>query len=316
MGLADWFSGWFKGTKDNKNLGKPVVKVAKKPVVKKKKTPFEGLIQINGDERFEKIARTGQGSMSKVWRALDRKVGRQVCLKILDREKTLHFEGRFKGLDKPIEGEISFGLKHQNIMQTHEYGIFKDGNPYIVMELVDGMGLNFLIETKSIKLKKNRLNLLCQICDGVEYVHKTGYLHRDICPRNILVSNEGEVKIIDFGLSIPYTPPFCRPGNRTGTPNYLAPEIIRRRSTDHRVDMFALGVTAYELFCLGMPWESAQSMQTLIDHINSPPKNPRVYMPNLSDEIVNFLLKGIAKDPNDRFQTPGEMRDTAKRLIE
>ena len=80
--------------------------------------------------------------------------------------------------------------------------------------------------------------------------------------------------------------------------------------------MFALGVTAYELFCLGMPWESAQSMQTLIDHINSPPKNPRVYMPNLSDEIVNFLLKGIAKDPNDRFQTPGEMRDTAKRLIE
>jgi serine/threonine protein kinase len=316
MGLADWFAGLFKGSKDKKKAsGKPVVAIPK-PALKKKTNPFDGLVKIDGDKRFEKIARTGQGSMSKVWRALDRKTGRQVCLKVLDKEKTLRFEARFQGLNKPFEGEISLGLKHPNIMQTFEYGLFKDGDPYIVMELVDGVGLNFLVETRSKKLEGNRLNYICQICDAIEYLHNSGYLHRDICPRNIMVSNEGEIKLIDFGLAIPYRPEFCRPGNRTGTPNYLAPEIIRRSSTDHRVDMFALGVTAYELFCHDMPWESAQSMQTLIGHINSPPKNPKELCPDMPDEIEKFLLKAIAKEPRDRFQNPAEMREAAKRLTE
>ena len=86
------------------------------------------------------------------------------------------------------------------------------------------------------------------MADALEYLHKQGYLHRDICPRNVMVTKEGVVKLIDFGLTIPYTPEFCKPGNRTGTPNYLAPELIRRTTTDHRVDLFALGVTAYEVF--------------------------------------------------------------------
>ncbi len=317
MGLADWFAGLFKRTKDNKkSSGKPAVTAPKPVVLKKKSGPFDGLVKIDGDKRFEKIARTGQGSMSKVWRALDRKTGRQVCLKVLDKEKTLKFEARFQGLNKPFEGEISLGLKHPNIMQTYEFGLFKDGDPYIVMELVEGVGLNFLVETRSKRLDGNRLNFISQICEGIEYLHSSGYLHRDICPRNIMVSNEGVVKIIDFGLAIPYKPEFCRPGNRTGTPNYLAPEVIRRSSTDHRVDMFALGVTAYELFCHDMPWESTQSMQTLIGHINSPPKNPREFCPDMPVEIEKFLLKAIAKDPKERFQNPAEMREAAKRLTE
>ncbi len=89
-----------------------------------------------------------------------------------------------------------------------------------------------------------------------------------------MVDREGVVKLIDFGLTIPNKPEFCKPGNRTGTTDYLAPELIRRVTTDHRVDLFALGVTAYEMFTLGLPWEKATSQQTLLNHMNSPAAQP------------------------------------------
>src|SRR5207249_9503574 len=129
--------------------------------------------------------------------------------------------------------------------------------------------------TRNPGLEKNRINYLTQMAEGVEFIHKQGFLHRDICPRNVMVNQEGIVKIIDFGLAVPEMPAFRRPGNRTGTPNYLAPELIKRTSTDHRVDMFALGVTAYEIFTSQLPWEKTQSIQTLMSHMNSNKKNPK-----------------------------------------
>jgi serine/threonine protein kinase len=155
---------------------------------------------------------------------------------------------------------------------------------------------------------------LLQFAEGLEYVHKQGYLHRDICPRNVMVTREGLVKIIDFGLAVPYRPEFCRPGNRTGTPNYLAPELIKRQSTDHRVDMFALGVTAYEMFTGAMPWEKAQSLQTLLSHMNSPGRDPLEIRPDLDKKTVAFLLKAIDRDPAGRFQNPLEFREALKAL--
>src|SRR5947209_16628523 len=143
------------------------------------------------------------------------------------------------------------------------------------MELIEGVGLNFLIETRNRQLNGKRINYLVQLCDGLEYVHQQGYLHRDICPRNVLINQDGTVKIIDLGLALPYRPEFCKPGNRTGTPNYLAPELIKRQTTDHRVDLFALGVTAYEMFTGELPWDKAASLQTLLSHMNSPGKDPR-----------------------------------------
>src|SRR5262245_42867833 len=173
------------------------------------------LPKIDVRKRFELLNRTGQGSMSRVWRARDKSLGRLVCLKLLDKEKTAKFEMRFQGLNKPREGAICMQLRHKNIVATHEYGLTTEGEYYLVMELIEGMGLNFLVETKSEKLEGNRINYLSQIADSLEYLHKSGYLHRDICPRNIMVNNEGVVKLIDFGLTIPNKPEFCKPGNRT-----------------------------------------------------------------------------------------------------
>jgi len=282
-----------------------------------KSKPRKNIPIVDIAKRFELIGRTGQGSMSKVWRARDRNLGKTVCLKILDKEKTAKFEARFVnlvGIVKPTEGEICMAVRHPNIVRTYEHGLTTDKEPFLVMELIEGLGLNFLIETKAPQLEGHRIEYLTQIAEGLDAMHRQGFLHRDVCPRNIMIDSEGVVKIIDLGLAIPYRPEFCRPGNRTGTTNYLAPELIKRQTTDHRVDMFALGVTAFEVFTGELPWEKAASQQVLLSHVNSPARDPRMFVPDLDDDTAEFLTKGVERDPKDRFQTPGDFRDALRRL--
>jgi serine/threonine protein kinase len=268
-------------------------------------------------KRFDLRGRTGQGSMSKVFQAYDNKIGRTVCLKLLDKDKTAKFEGRFslQGLKKPSEGEICMALRHANLVATYEHALSTKGEPFLVMEWIEGLGLNYLIETKSPQLKGNRVNYLVQLADAVAYLHSQRYLHRDLCPRNVMITGEGRVKLIDFGLTVPYTPEFCRPGNRTGTADYLAPEIIKRMTTDHRVDVFALGVTCYEVFTSQLPWErSFSSEETLRRHLNTPARNPRDLNPDLDDDLVELLLRAIDKDPKSRVPTAVAFREALENL--
>jgi serine/threonine protein kinase len=255
--------------------------------------------------------------MSKVFHAYDNKLGRMVCLKLLDKAKTAAFEARFsnQGLDKPSEGAICMAVRHPNCVGTYEYGISTKKEPYLVMEWIDGLGLNYLIETKSPQLKGNRINYLKQLCEAVEYLHAAKFLHRDLCPRNVMVTKDGLVKLIDFGLTIPYTPEFCRPGNRTGTADYLAPEIIRRTTTDHRVDVFALGVTAFEVFTGLLPWErSLSSEETLRRHLNTPPRDPKDLNPDLDDDLCELLRKSIARDPANRLPSATAFKEGLEHL--
>jgi serine/threonine protein kinase len=278
-----------------------------KDLFKSKRKSDVPITDVN--KRFELLGRMGQGSMSKVWRARDRMLARVVCVKILDKIKTAKFEARFPGMKRPTEGAICMALRHKNIVQTFEHGLTTNKEQYIEMELIDGMGLNFWIETKSPHLEGNRVNVLAQMAEGLDFVHKQGYLHRDICPRNVMITGEGVVKLIDFGLAIPYKPEFCKPGNRTGTPNYLAPELIKRQTTDHRVDLFALGVTAFEVFTGVLPWEKAESLQTLLSHMNSPGREPRDFKPDMDEATAAFLKRAIERDPRGRFQTAAAFRE-------
>lgn len=272
-------------------------------------------------KRWDLRGRTGQGSMSKVFQAYDRELGRTVCLKLLDAEKTKQFEARFskQGLKKPTEGEVCADLSHKNCVKTFDFGVVsKTGEPYLVMEWIDGDGLNFLVETKNKKLQGHRVNFIAQLCDGVQYLHAKGYMHRDLCPRNVMVAKEqdeygdpgpGVVKLIDFGLTIPATPAFCAPGNRTGTVDYLAPEVIRRSATDVRVDLFALGVTAFEVFAGALPYErSVSSEETLRRRLNSQPRNAKDLNPDLGDDLVRVLMKSIEKEKADRYKSADEFK--------
>jgi serine/threonine protein kinase len=272
------------------------------------------LPRVNVQKRFDLMGRTGQGSMSKVYRARDNKSGRMVCVKVLDKEKTTRFDLRFRGLKRPSEGAILMSLRHPNVVMALEHGLTTAGEQYLVMELIEGVGLNFLIETKSPQLPGHRVDYLLQAADALEYVHQQRFLHRDVCPRNIMVNSEGVVKLIDFGLTIPYRAEFTKPGNRTGTSNYLAPEVIKRISTDHRVDLFALGVTAYEVMTGDLPWEKGRSLQTVMSHMNMPGRNPRDFVPDLDDKTTAFLLKAIERNPRDRFQSCADFREALQQL--
>jgi serine/threonine protein kinase len=279
-------------------------------------SPRKGLKKIVLEKRFDLSAgRVGQGSMSKVFRAYDRELGRHVCLKLLDKEKTKKFEERFVGLKKPPEGEICMILKHENIVRTFEHGITTQGEPYLVMEWVDGVGLNYLVETRAPQIKGNRINFMCQLCDALQYMHDAKWLHRDLCPRNVMVDKDSVLKLIDFGLTIPYTPAFCVGGNRTGTPDILAPEIIKRKNTDHRVDIFALGVTGYEVFTSQLPWErSVSSEETFRRRLNSAPRVPKDLNPDLDEKLSDLLLKAISRDPADRFPTATAFKEALQKL--
>src|SRR5215213_7622007 len=155
------------------------------PALRKRKK--EKLPVADVSKRFELRGRTGQGSMSKVFHAYDNNLGRMVCLKLLDKAKTATFEARFtnQGLDKPSEGAVCMAIRHPNCVVTYEHGITTQKEPYLVMEWIDGLGLNYLIETKSPQLKGNRVNYLKQLCEAVEYLHAQKFLHRDLCPRNV-----------------------------------------------------------------------------------------------------------------------------------
>ncbi|MCI0699592.1 MAG: serine/threonine protein kinase [Planctomycetia bacterium] len=277
--------------------------------------PRKGLKRISLEKRFEMSGRTGQGSMSKVFRAYDREIGRNVCLKLLDKLKTQTFEARFVGLKKPTEGEICMALRHDHIVRTYEHGITTKGEPYLVMEWVEGLGLNYLVDTRSPQLNGNRITILGQLCDAVQYMHDNKFLHRDLCPRNVMIDKEGQVKLIDFGLTIPYTPAFCAPGNRTGTPDILAPELLRRKAIDHRVDLFALGVTAYEVFTGQLPWErSPSSEETFRRRLNTPPRHAKDLKPDIGDQLDEILWKSIAREPTDRFASAAAFKEALLKL--
>lgn len=221
------------------------------------------LKRIDVDARFARSRTAATGTMSNFYVAYDLERKEDVGVKILDPEKFELFEARFKGLNKPMEGEIALQMKHDRIVKTLEHGVTAKGERIIVMEYIRGPSLQDVIVRKRAELIEGmHLKLMREMAEALVYVHSQGFIHRDVCPRNFiceLPTTEQTIvdgaKLIDFGLTVPATPPFKQPGNRTGTPLYMSPEIVRRRSTDERVDVFSLGVTFYCLLTFNHPWQ-------------------------------------------------------------
>src|SRR5436190_6425472 len=270
--------------------------------------------------RFELLGRVGQGSMSRVWRARDTTTGKIVALKVLDKEKTQRFESRFAPeLKKPTEGEVALTLNHPHIVKTLEWGLTYEGEQFLVMEFVEGLGLSFLVDVQNDLMKKNCIKFMIQLGEAVRYFHEQKWIHRDICPRNIMVSDgDNQIKLIDFGLVVPNTAPFQAPGNRTGTANYMAPELIKRMRTDQRIDVFSYAVTCFEMCSKKLPWEAAQTLEAVLQHMNTPPIDIREAVPGIDEQVAAAIMKGLALDPKDRWPTIDPMiyqfREAQERL--
>ena len=259
--------------------------------------------------RFELHGRVGQGSMSKVWRATDTIGSRPVALKVLDKPRLARLDQRFQslGMKRPVEGEIALSLRHPNIVKTLEHGITTEDEEYLVMEYIEGVTLSFLVESQNDRMKKNCLWYCIQLGDAIEAVHRAQYIHRDICPRNVIVTNDDEIKLIDFGLVVPNTEPYRKPGNRTGTANYMAPELIKRQATDERIDVFSYAVTCFEMYAKQLPWDSGDTLESIIQHINNPPQDLDRLVPKIDQEVRDTIMKGLSRDPHDRCSTIREM---------
>jgi serine/threonine protein kinase len=273
------------------------------------KTLFGSTAKVSISSRFELLREAISGTMSAFYMARDRTTDQIVGLKILDPEKTAALEARFVGIEKPKEGEIAVTLVHPNIVKTFEHGVTTGGEQYLVMEYLEGAGMNSLIVGRSPQLEGRRMNLMRQMAQALDAVHKAGYIHRDVCPRNFVVDKSGEsVTLIDFGLSVPATPQFMQPGNRTGTANYMAPEVVRRRRTSQKLDIFSFGVTIYELCAFELPWPRGAGKEAMT-HGSQEPSEIRKFCPMIDMRLEQAISACIEPVPENR---PASMEEFLK----
>ncbi len=284
------------------------------PFFEQLKSLLSGGGAVNVSKRFVLLHEAISGTMSSFYMARDLQSGQVVGLKLLDPGKTAVFEARFKGLKKPSEGEIATQLKHPNIVQTLEHGWTTEGGQYLVMEYLEGPNFNTALAARDPCLRGRRAYFIRQAAEAVAAVHEAGFIHRDICPRNFLLTNKRQdLKLIDFGLTVPATHWFMQPGNRTGTPNYMAPELVRRRETDQRLDVFAFGVTAYEFCTYELPWLRGTTGMAAMTH-DQPPDDICKYSPEIDPTLAQAIHACIEPNVNKRCPSMKEFLRMIRRL--
>jgi serine/threonine-protein kinase len=274
---------------------------------------FGGKPKVDISRRFERLHESISGTMSSFYKAKDNSTGNVVGLKILDPKKLDPIEGRYKGLGKPPEGEIGSQITGPHVVKTLEWGTTTDGRQVIVQEFIEGTMLHSLISAKKPLQAAKRIDLVRQAATAIAAVHKAGFVHRDICPRNFILRPDGRLVLIDFGLTVPDKPVFLQPGNRIGTPNYMAPEVVRRKQADKRLDVFSFGVTAYEICTLDLPWPGGKSGSAAMTH-DSPPTPLRDRWPEAPEPLAKAIEACLEADPGRRPESMDKFLSLIARL--
>ncbi len=258
--------------------------------------------RVDLQRRFTILADTSsQGSMSRVYKAIDQETGRTICLKVQHREKNATAVARAsREENRPSEGAIAIKVVHPHVVRTYEYGSTTRGEHYLLMDFIDGYNFQYLRDAK-LGRTAQKVEWLAQAAEGLAAVHAAGFIHHDINPRNFLLSRDHHVKLIDFGLAVPNTPAFRGPGNRTGTLQYMAPELIRREAIDERIDIFSFGVLAFELLTDRLPYSATNSSTTMLQRLNTEPLDAVKVKPKLSDELCELVRKLTARRLEDRW---------------
>jgi len=260
---------------------------------------FGGARRVDLWKRFERLRESNSGTMSTFYKVRDRTTGAVLGLKVIDRQKAAPVEGRYKGLGKPGEGEIGTRITGPNIARTLEWGTSTEGDPFVLQEFVEGTLLHALLSARRPLPPDQRLDLVRQAATAIAVVHAAGFVHRDICPRNFMLRPDGRLVLFDFGLTVPDKPVFLQPGNRIGTPNYMAPEVVRRRQADKRIDIFSFGVTAYEICTLASPWPRGSSGNVALSH-DKPPVPIEEHWPEIPEALAAAIGGCLAAEPEKR----------------
>jgi len=263
--------------------------------------------EIDGYVVHDKLGAAGQGS---VWRALQLSTRREVALKVprinllTSRKAAARFER---------EIELTARLSHPNIAKVFDSGIYH-GLYYYAMELLEAVPLDEYVKQQKLK-PRDIVLLLCGVCRAVQHAHQNGVIHRDLKPSNILVTQDGQPHVLDFGLASSLGPDEATTavsvdGEVTGTPAFMSPEQASGHSglVDTRADIYSLGVILFNALTDSFPYDvSGPTLQTLRHIEETEPARPSRLVPQLDSELEAIVLKALAKDPGDRYQSAAEM---------
>jgi eukaryotic-like serine/threonine-protein kinase len=270
--------------------------------------------------RYELGELLGRGGMAEVRSAVDQRLGRSVAVKQLrtDLATDPTFQARFRR-----EAQSAAGLNHPTIVAVYDTGEEIDplsgvSIPYIVMELVEGQTLRDVLREGRKILPERALELTQGILDALSYSHKAGIIHRDIKPANVMLTPNGAVKVMDFGIAravADTSATMTQTAAVIGTAQYLSPEQARGETVDSRSDLYSAGCVLYELLVGRPPFIGDSPVSVAYQHVREIPQPPSQLDPELTPEIDAVVLKALAKDPADRYQSAREMKDDIARLL-
>lgn len=263
--------------------------------------------------KYEITGILGRGGMGVVYRAEDRRIGRQVAIKTL----TEGFSGEPEMLERFYREAQAGILQHPNIVIVYDLGD-EDGTPFIVMEFVEGEPLDKVIASGRQLHMVDKLSIIEQVCSALGYAHQRGVIHRDIKPANVIVQPDGQAKIVDFGIARVQSSKesgLTRTGNVIGTVHYIAPERLKGQPFDGRSDIFAVGVMLYLLLAGQLPF-TGEDMTVLQKLVNEPAPPLKTYLANYPPALDSILDRALAKDPAQRYATAEEFAADLRALGE
>jgi eukaryotic-like serine/threonine-protein kinase len=270
--------------------------------------------------RYELGELLGRGGMAEVRRAVDQRLGRPVAVKQLrtDFATDPTFQARFRR-----EAQSAAGLNHPTIVAVYDTGEETDpltgvSVPYIVMELVEGQTLRDVLREGRKILPERALELTQGVLDALSYSHKAGIVHRDIKPANVMLGPGGGVKVMDFGIAravADTSATMTQTAAVIGTAQYLSPEQARGETVDARSDLYSAGCLLYELLVGRPPFIGDSPVSVAYQHVREAPVPPSQLDPEITPEVDAVVLKALAKDPADRYQSAREMKADIGRLL-
>ncbi len=249
--------------------------------------------------KYEVVEILGKGGMGVVYKAMDNLIERLVAIKMMtggftenpDLLKRFYREAKSTGM-----------LQHPNIVIVYELGEH-EGNPYLVMEFLEGEPLDKIIASRRDVSMVEKLGYIIQCCTGLAYAHQRGIVHRDVKPANLMVLKDGNCKIVDFGIARIGDNSMTRTGQVVGTITYMSPEQINAQVVDGRSDIFSAGVMLYELLTGALPFEGKDTASTLLKIIHEAPPPRKNYIPTYPPELDEVIRKALAKDREERYAT-------------
>lgn len=259
-------------------------------------------------DRYRVVARLGRGGMAEVYKAYQPALQRYVAIKVMlsymvdDKEFVDRFEREALNTSK---------LRHPNIVQAIDFA-HEGGTYFIVMEFIDGPTLKEELKARRAANKPFTLKevaiIFTALCNAIDHAHRRGMVHRDIKPANVMINQEGQIVLTDFGIvrTVDGTQ-HTATGALTGTPAYMSPEQGRGERADERSDIYALGVMLYEMVTGTVPYDADTPFAIIIKHMSEPLPLPTKVNPDIPPAVEEVIIKAMAKNPDDRFQSAGAL---------